>query len=83
MGDFPGQPMFLVPDAAVGAQGCTVDSRRVALGCPRPQQRDQLATQTPNQCGQPRRQFLKASFPGAPRGTTPVLRQQGPNLLRY
>ena len=65
MGDFPGQSMFLVPDAAVGAPGRTVDSRRVALGCPRPQQRDQMAPQTSNQCGQPRWQFLKAPFPGA------------------
>src|SRR4029434_3766721 len=83
MRDFPGQPMFLVPDAAVGAQGRTVDSRRVALRCPRPQQRDQMAPQAPNQCGQPRRQFLKAPFPGAPRGKPPVLRQQGANLLRH
>ena len=59
MRDFPGQPMFLVPDAAIGAQRRTVHGRRVALRCPRLQQRDQMAPQTPDQCGQPRWQFLK------------------------
>jgi hypothetical protein len=34
MGDFPGQAMFLVPDAAVGAQGRAVDGGRVALDGP-------------------------------------------------
>ena len=34
MRDFPGQPMFLMPDAAVGAQGRTVDGGRVSLGGP-------------------------------------------------
>ena len=34
MRDFPRQPMFLVPDAAVGAQGRTVDGGRVSLGGP-------------------------------------------------
>src|SRR5262245_3533268 len=81
MRDFSCQPMFLVPDATVSAQGRTVDSRRVALFAPRLQQRDQMAPQTPNQCGQLRRQLRKAPFPGAPRGKTPVLRQQGPTLV--
>jgi hypothetical protein len=75
--------MFLVPDAPIGAQGRTVDGRRVSLRGPRLQQRDQMAPQTPDQCGQPRRQFLKASFPGAPCGKTPVLRQQWTKLLRH
>src|SRR4030095_6896480 len=35
MRDFPGQAMFLVPDAAVGAQGRAVDGGRVALLQPR------------------------------------------------
>jgi hypothetical protein len=48
---------------------------------PRLQQRNQMAPQTPDQRRQPRRQFLKAPFPGAPRGKTPVLRQQWPHLL--
>src|SRR5438093_8621312 len=34
MWDFPGQPMFLVPDTPVGAQGRTVDSRGVSLRGP-------------------------------------------------
>ena len=40
-----------------------------------------MAAQTPDQRGQPRRQFFPTPFPGAPRGKTPVLRQQWPNLL--
>src|SRR5215471_5701769 len=83
MRDFPSQPMFLMPDATVGAQGRTVDGGRMPLGCPRLQQRDQMASQTSNQRGQPRGQGLKASFPSTPRGKTAVLRQQGPNLLGY
>src|SRR4029453_16701962 len=74
--------MFLVPDAAVGAQGCTVDSRRVSLRGPGLQQLDQMTSQTPDQGGEPRRQCLKTSFPGAPRGKTPVLCQQGTKLPR-
>src|SRR4029434_1734915 len=80
MRDFAGQPMVLVPDAPVGAQWCTVDGRCVSLGCPRLQQRDQRAAQTPNQRGQPRRQLRKAAFPGAPCGKPPLLRQQRTNL---
>src|SRR5215831_2478565 len=82
MRHFPGQPMFLVPDTPVGTQGCTVDGRRVSLCSPGLQQLDQMAAQTPDQYRQPRRQCLKASFPGAPRGKTPVLRQQGTNPQR-
>jgi hypothetical protein len=79
--DCPGQPRFRVPDTPVGAQGRTVDGRRVALLGPRLQQRDQLASQTPKQRGPPRRQWRKAACPGTPRGTTAVLRQQGSHLL--
>src|SRR5215471_17584818 len=43
MRDFPGQPMFLMPDAPIGAQGGTVDGCRMALLDPRLQQRDQMA----------------------------------------
>src|SRR5215510_14411443 len=82
MRHFPGQPMFLVPDTPVGAQGRTVDSRRVSLGGPGLKQLDQMAAQTPDQGGQPRRQCLKASFPGTSRRKTPVLRQQGTNPQR-
>jgi hypothetical protein len=73
--DFACQPMVLVPDAPVGAQGRTGDCRRVALRCPRQQPWDQRAAQTPDQRGPPRRQFCQTPFPGAPRGKTPVLRQ--------
>ena len=82
MRDCAGQPMFLVPDAPVGPPWCTVDGRRVSLGGPRLQQRAQMAPQTPNQRGQPRRQVRKAAFPGAPRGKPPVRRQQGTHLQR-
>src|SRR5215510_5513270 len=82
MWDFPCEPMLLVPDAPVSAQGRTVDSCRVALRCPGLKQLDQLASQTPDQGGQPGRQLLKASFPGAPRGKTPMFSQQWPKLLR-
>ena len=34
MRDFPGQPMFLVPNAAIGAPGRTVDGGRMALWPP-------------------------------------------------
>ena len=81
MRDFPGQPMFLGPDTAVGAQGRTVDGSRVSLGYPGLQQRDQMAPQTAKQRGQPRRQFLKTPFPGTPCGKTSVLRQQRTNLV--
>jgi hypothetical protein len=83
MGDCPSQPMVLVPHTAVGTQGRTVARRRVALGGPRPPPPDQMAPQTPKQCGPPRRQFRKAPFPRAPRGTTPLCRQQGPHLLHH
>src|SRR5262245_53178662 len=66
------QPMLLVPDTPVGAQWCTVDSRRVSLCSPGLKQLDQMAAQTPDQGGQPRRQCLKTSFPGAPRRETSV-----------
>jgi hypothetical protein len=79
---FPCEPMLLVPDAPVGTQGRTVDSCRVALRGPGLQPLDQMAAQTPEQGGQPGRQLLKASFPGAPRGKTPMCSQQGPKLLR-
>src|SRR5437879_2524744 len=79
MRDFPCQSMFLVPDTPVGTQGGTVDSRRVSLHSPRLQQLDQMTAQTPDQGGQPRWQGRKASFPGAPRRKTPMLRQQGTN----
>jgi hypothetical protein len=70
------QPMFLLPDAAIGAQGRTVNSRRVSLSCPRLQQRDQIASETAEQGEQSGGQCLKAPFPSAPRRKTPVLRQQ-------
>src|SRR5215470_13920101 len=82
MGDFACEPMFLVPDAPVGAQWCTVDGRRRSLGCPGLKQRDQRAPQTSNQRRQPRWQVRKAAFPGAPRGKPSVLCQQGTNLQR-
>src|SRR4029450_2210818 len=81
MRDFPGQSMFLVPDAAVGAQGRAIDGSRVALRGPGLQQRDQMAPQTSDQRRQPRWQGPKAAFPGPPRGKTSVLGQQGTNLL--
>ena len=72
--------MFLVPDAAVGAQRRTINSGRMSLGRPGLKQRDQMASQTTDQCRQPRGQGLKASFPGAPRGKPAVLSQQGTKL---
>src|SRR5215471_17570698 len=83
MRDFPGQPMFLVPDAAVGAQGRTVDSGRVSLGGPGLQQHGQMAPEAADQRRQSCGQFLKAPFPGTSCRKTPVLRQQGTNLLRH
>src|SRR5215469_7430108 len=71
MRDFPGQPMFLVPDAAVGAQGRTVDGGRVSLGDPGLQERDQMASETADQRRQSYGQFLKASFPGTACRKTP------------
>src|SRR5215468_6342530 len=83
MRDFPGQPMFLVPDAAVGAQGRTVDGGRVSLGGPGLQERDQMASETADQRWQSCGQFLQASFPGTACRKTSVFRQQGTNLLRH
>ena len=77
---FPGQAMLLVPDAAVGAQGCAVDGGRVALGSPGLQPRGQRVPQTSAQRWQPRWQGLKASFRGPPRRHPSVLRQQGTHL---
>jgi hypothetical protein len=54
----------------------------VSLLGPGLQQLDQLTVQTPEQGGQPRWQGRKASFPGAPRRKTPMLRQQGTKPLR-
>src|SRR5262245_4555209 len=81
MRDFPSQPMFLVPDTAVGTQGRTIDGGRVSLCCPGLQQRGQMTPKTSNQGGQPRWQGLKTSFPGTPCGKMSVLRQQGTNLV--
>ena len=86
MAHFPGQPMFLVPDTAIGAQRRERLLHAAAAILARPgrlqQQRSHMVAQTPNQGGQPRRQGRKASLPGTPGRKTPVLRQQGTNLAR-
>jgi hypothetical protein len=73
--DFPGQPMLLVPAAAVGAPGRPGDGGRVSWGGPGLQQHAQMAPQTAKPRGQPRGQLLKTPFPGTPGGKTAVRRQ--------
>src|SRR5215204_3267754 len=82
MRDFTRQPMFLMPDAALGAQRRTVNGSRTPLLRPRLEEDDQMTSQTTDQRRQARRQSGQASLPSPARRETSIFAQQYFDLPR-
>jgi hypothetical protein len=83
MGHYPWLTVFFVPDASLGTQCCTIESRTATLLHPRFQDQDQIPPKLPDQARQGHGQALQAPFPGAPAWKPAVFGQQRSQLTRH